>query len=101
MPTLKIDLQEGFDNDHVVVRVDGRVVYDKPDVRTRTQLGLADSIEMDTGPKAEVVVSLPEKGIQGSETVEVADSPNVGVSVDGQAVRFKFPPEGQVMFGYV
>jgi hypothetical protein len=101
MPILKIDLQDGFNGDRVTVRVDGRVVYDKPQVRTRTQIGLADSVQVETGPLAELAVSLPDKGVEASTAVNVEETPNVGVVVEGREVRFKFPPEGQVMFGYL
>jgi hypothetical protein len=101
VPTLKIDLREGFEGDHVVARVDGRVVYDKPGVRTRMQIGLADSVEVQAGAQAELAVSLPDKGLEGTTTVMVDKTPNVGVSVEGGKVHFTFPPEGQVMFGYV
>jgi hypothetical protein len=101
VPTLKIDLQEGFAGDHVVVEVDGQVVLDKQSVTTRQQVGLASSVQVETGLTAELRVELPEKGIEGSESVQVGQKPNVGVLVDGGEVHFKYPPEGQVMFGYV
>ena len=101
MPTLKIDLQEGFGGDHVVVQVDDSVVYDKKDVRTRMQLGLADSVQVETGTKARLTVRLPMKAIEGVTTVHVEKTPNIGVKVEGKEIRFDFPPEGQVMFGYV
>ena len=45
MPRLHIALQEGFGGDPVSISVDGREIYRKDSVRTRTQIGLADSIE--------------------------------------------------------
>ena len=45
MPRLHIALQEGFAGDPVSISVDGREIYRKDGVRTRTQIGLADSIE--------------------------------------------------------
>ena len=101
MPTFKIDLQEGFDGDRVVIRVDGRPVYDKQGVSTRMQIGLADSVQVETGSEAELAVQLPDKGLEGTVKLFVEETPNVGVSVEGEVVRFKFPPEGQVMFGYL
>jgi hypothetical protein len=41
---LTIALEEGFQGQHVVVVVDGDVVLDESDVRTRTQIGLARSV---------------------------------------------------------
>jgi hypothetical protein len=45
MPRLHIALQEGFAGDPVSINVDGREIYRKASVRTRTQIGLADSVE--------------------------------------------------------
>ena len=46
MPRLHIALQEGFTGEPVSISVDGREVYRKDQVRTRTQIGLADSVEI-------------------------------------------------------
>jgi hypothetical protein len=101
VPTLKIDLQDGFAGDRVIMRIDGAVVYDRAGIKTRMQVGLADSAEVEAGPAAELRVELPEKGIDGSTTVNAEKTPNIGVSVEGGSVAFKYPREGQVMFGYV
>jgi hypothetical protein len=50
MPRLHIALQEGFAGDPVSISVDGREVYRKDAVRTRTQIGLADSVETTHDP---------------------------------------------------
>ena len=50
MPRLHIALQEGFAGDPVRISVDGRDVYRKDGVRTRTQIGLADSVETTHDP---------------------------------------------------
>lgn len=50
MPRLHIALQEGFAGDPVSISVDGRDIYRKEGVRTRTQIGLADSIETTHDP---------------------------------------------------
>jgi hypothetical protein len=44
MDELTIALEEGFQGQHIVVVVDGDVVLDDPDVRTRQQIGLSRSI---------------------------------------------------------
>ncbi|MGW0846606.1 hypothetical protein ACWD26_42085 [Streptomyces sp. NPDC002787] len=41
---LAISLEEGFEGQHIVVVVDGDVVLDDPEVRTRLQIGLARSV---------------------------------------------------------
>ena len=54
MPLLHIALQNGFTGVAVTILVDGREVYRKDNVRTRTQIGLADSVELEhaSGPAA-------------------------------------------------
>ena len=45
MPRLHIALQEGFAGEPVTISVDGHEVYKRNEVHTRTQIGLADSVE--------------------------------------------------------
>ncbi len=47
MPLLHVAFQEGFMDDIVVVRVNGKEVCRKPNVKTRLQIGYADSCEVD------------------------------------------------------
>ncbi len=46
MVLLHIAFQEGFTDDTVVVRVNGREVFRKGSVKTRLQIGYADSFEV-------------------------------------------------------
>jgi hypothetical protein len=50
MPRLHIALQDGFAGDRVRITVDGRQIYSKDAVSTRTRIGLADSVELTHGP---------------------------------------------------
>ena len=52
MPLLHIALQEGFTGEPVAITIDGREIYRKDQVRTRPQIGHADTIETthDAGP---------------------------------------------------
>jgi hypothetical protein len=50
MPQLHIALQEGFTGEPVSITVDGREIYRKDQVRTRTQIGLADAVETTHDP---------------------------------------------------
>lgn len=65
MPTLQLDLREGFDGELVTVRVAGREVYRKSGVRTNYSVGIADRIHFDipAGP-VEVEVALPDRGVR-------------------------------------
>jgi hypothetical protein len=90
MPTLHAYLTTGFAGDHVVVRVDGRTVFDARDVTTRKLLGLARSIEPVTvsGTTAAVEIELPARGLRQSFTVDLSRGSHVPIAIDGGAVTF-------------
>ncbi len=83
MTTLFIDLREGFENDEVIVNVDGKEVYRREEVKTRYQLGLADEIKMPVAPDGTVAIEvlLPRKNLSQQLTVPISGDTYVGVSV--------------------
>ena len=86
MPELNIDLQEGFEGDRVEIQVDGRTVS-RDSVKTRYQIGLADSIRISAGADAKLVtVTLPDRGLSG--TFELTGAPYLAVSIKDGAVAF-------------
>lgn len=83
MPTLRVDLGEGFLDDTVVVRVNGEERR-RSHVRTRLQTGFADSFEIDVQEAAvDVEVALPSRGTSTSVPVAFgkADTVYLGLSV--------------------
>ena len=86
MPTLTIDLQDGFAGDEVIVRLNGREVSRLTDVRTKRTLGLAKSLEV-TAPDGPVTLEIEIPAKQARGTTEVRE-PHVGVSLRGSDVRF-------------
>ncbi|WP_405976982.1 hypothetical protein [Streptomyces sp. NBC_00158] len=80
MGVLQIALQEGFGGEHVVVAVDATVVLDEPSVHTRTQVGLARSIEVPVRDGAVTV----EVSVQGGprESLEIDTTVTKAVLVD-------------------
>ncbi|HEY0325109.1 MAG TPA: hypothetical protein VGC46_03920 [Allosphingosinicella sp.] len=89
MPTLKLSLEEGFDKDHVVVSADGKVLADESDVTTRYQISLARLLDLAlAGDEGELVVSLPERGLEARLPL-AAGPPNhlrVSVARDGHGL---------------
>ncbi len=84
MATLVIDLQEGFDGDVVVIMVDGREVFRKAGVRTRYQIGLAESVRPEvTAGRHRVAVELPDRGLSGEVELDAAATPHLAVSAQG------------------
>lgn len=89
MPILKLSLEEGFDKDHVVVTADGKVIADESDVTTRYQISLARLLDLElTGDEDELVVSLPDRGLEAR--LPLADSPpshlRASVARDGSGI---------------
>jgi hypothetical protein len=82
--TLTIALEDGFVDDHVIVRVDGTVVLDEEHVRTRTQTGLAQLVEVPAATAdGRVEVTLPGRALSTTVDVDPRQAPNVRVSVRG------------------
>jgi len=60
MKLLHIAFQEGFADDTVVIRVNGKEVFRKASVKTRTQIGYAGSFEVNVQEgSVNVEVTLP------------------------------------------
>jgi hypothetical protein len=80
MPRLHIALQNGFTGVPVTILVDGREVYRKDDVRTRTQIGLADSVELEheAGP---VAIDVTAGRASGSVSAALSDDLYVSISI--------------------
>jgi hypothetical protein len=100
MQTLHIELQEGFDDDRVVARLNGVEVLSLDHVTTRMQTGFAaaGSTQAADG-KAVLEVSLPASGQQASTEINLNQAIWAGVSVGrDKAIHIKV---SQAPFGYV
>jgi hypothetical protein len=99
-PQLHIALQNGFDHDTVVVRVNGQEVFNTPGVTTRLQLGVARAFVVDV-PEGltDIQIALPLKNVSESLRLQVSQPLHVGLSVsrDGRLThRLSSEP-----FGYL
>lgn len=96
---LSIALQDGFEEDLVVVRVNGDEVLRRPAVTTDIRIGLAYSFDVRAERlPADLVVEVPTRGVSGRTTVEASGPLYVGASVVGGAVQFRV---SQNPFGYL
>lgn len=96
---LHVDLQDGFDDEPVVVRVDGEKAYRSENVRTDYRISRADSFERPVvGKMALVEVSVPRRELSDSRRVDVTLTPYVGISVLDGAIQWRHSP---VPFGYM
>ena len=90
MSTLKIGLREGFENDEVVVRVNGREVFRRTGVTSNLASSYAATASADIlGPSAEVEVEVPQRGMHGSTTVQIPASAYVYVTATGGQLRLR------------
>lgn len=92
LPLIHVAIQEGFQNDTLVVHLDGAEVYRRAGLKSRMQIGLADSFDLDaaTGP-AELRVEVPTRN--ASVTIPVK------VPADGELyVGVSVTPEGSITF---
>lgn len=82
MPTLHVALQEGFEEDDVCLRVDGREAAVRQGLKSRHQIGLADSIDVEL-PEGQhtVEVEITSRKIADTVTVDLAQSTFLAVSI--------------------
>ena len=81
MAEVTVSLEDGFAQDHVVVRVDGATAYEGTDVTTRTQTGLAAAVRVQTADSCRLEVALPGRGVSGQLDLDAAHTPYVRVSL--------------------
>lgn len=99
MALLRIDLQEGFEDETVVIKVAGKEAFRKSNVRTKLQIGLADSFEttIEDGPVT-VEIALPSKNLSEEIEVQGSTAAYLGVSVIEGKIEHRISHE---QFGYV
>jgi hypothetical protein len=85
---IHLALQDGFDGDDVVLRVDGSEVYRGEDVTTRTQISHAADMHLDVPDRPfELDVDIPTRSVRETVQIDPHANPNVTVSLrDGRLV---------------
>lgn len=96
---LSVAFREGFEDDVVLVRVDGAEVFRQEAVTTDTRIGLAASFEVPVGEESMALeVEIPSQGLASRTTAE-ADGPlYLGISLVDGAIRFRVSEQP---FGYL
>lgn len=90
MVILKLDLQDGFEGDLVIIKVNGSEVFRKENVKTRLTVGYALSFEVDIpAGNTNIEVSLPQKGINGEISIEASGPVFMGISVQDNEIIFR------------
>lgn len=84
MRTVTVSLEDGFAQDHVLVRVDGATAFEGTDVTTRMQTGLAAAVQIDAADTISLEVALPARGLSRTIDLDGERTPFVRVSlIDG------------------
>ena len=94
MADLRIALQDGFDGDTVVVKVNGKEVFKQQHIKTKRQIGKAASFEVEVeGGSAKVEVSLPLKNLSEIISVKVSGEAYLGISVVEDKIEHRVSSE--------
>jgi hypothetical protein len=82
MATLHVWLEEGFNGESVRLRLGDREFYSKEQVKTRNQIGLADTadIEVPDGT-AEIRVEVPSRSATKSIPVSISGDTYLGITL--------------------
>src|ERR1700741_1256376 len=98
MPLLRLDLQEGWEDDEVAVAVDGREAF-RGRVRTQLQIGLAQLVELNVENGVRLItIGVPGRGVRQELGASVAGPTYLALSLEGGSLRHQLSTE---MFGYV
>jgi hypothetical protein len=98
VPTLRIDLQDGFELEPVTIRVNGEAVLTRSDVRTSRLTGFATSVAVDVPPgHVEIDVDVTSRHLHRRIVLEVSSDTFVGVSKTGSGLEYI---ERKEPFGY-
>ena len=90
MPTLTIDLQEGFESDRVEVWLDGKRAWEADEVTTNLSISLAASVPLEVAPgEVEVWISLPERSVDALTTLAVDGDRQLAANVDEAGVQLE------------
>ena len=94
MATLCVALQDGFEDDTVVVKFNGKEVFKQEHVKTKRQIGKAASFEVEAedGP-GKVEVSLPFKDLTQTIALKVSGDVYLGVSIAEGKIEHKLSSE--------
>jgi len=94
MADLRIALQDGFEGDTVVVKVNGQEVFKQENIKTKRQIGKAASFEVEVEKgSTNVEVSLPLKSLSETIAVKVSGETYLGVSVVKEKIEHRVSSE--------
>lgn len=97
--SLVVDLQDGFSNDTVDIRIDGAERYHQTGITTDYTVGLADSVEIEVpSDPINITISVPSKQLVDTITLQVSTKIYLGVSIDENSIKHQISNEMFVYF---
>jgi hypothetical protein len=89
---INVALQDGFDSDDVVIRIDGTEAYRGEQLTTRTQISHAGDTQLEV-PDAPFMleVDVPTRGIHETFQLDPQTHPNVALSLLDERLVAAFP----------
>ncbi len=85
---LNIKLRDGFNDDQVSIKVDGREIFDKSGVTTDLTISYADAVEIDTD-KDNAKIEVSVNGESEQAIVNVSETPFVEVHRSADKLDFR------------
>ena len=98
MAVVHLYLTDGFNDDRVVVSVDGRKVFDGGGITTKKLLGLAKQLGpvAVAGDTARLEIELPEKGLSVTISADLSKGSHVPIAIENG--QFTHSIEKQIGF---
>lgn len=94
MTTIRIALQDGFEDETVVIKLNGKEVFNQEHVKTKRQIGKACAFEVKSeSGLANVEVTLPSRKLSDHISVKVADEVYLGISVVNGRIEHRVSAE--------
>jgi hypothetical protein len=91
---IHLALQDGFDDDEVVVRVEGSEAYHGERVTTRTQISHAADMQLDVPDRQfGLEIDVPTRGVRESVEIDPRTHPNVTISLRDGRLVVRYPEQ--------
>jgi hypothetical protein len=98
---ISLALQEGFVDDTVRISAGNRVIHQLEHIKTRTQIGLAQMLEIALSEgEDKVTVEIPAKGLEATLDLGASAATNWAVSVNPDQTKLDVV-QSAVPFGYL
>jgi hypothetical protein len=91
---LKVDLQDGFSGDLVIIKIGEMKVFRREDVTTKLMLGYAGSLTLEV-PEGQVNidVSVPTRKLSNAISIDTSKPTYLGLSIENGEIRCSLSEE--------